>query len=207
MPKKFEALPGKKEEKNWTREQVLKWAKAMPVSTISKYGEHDDNPETWVDKTFTFETDGTIVVSGDLHLDQMHTSALPLGIKTIRGDLSLATNDFQSLSTIPESVGGSVDLRGNKLKTLDGKLSTVGGDLDLGSNRLTSLAGLPQIIKGNLFLQNNKVTSIPEGIGIGGSVIVEFNQKKLKEDALKKGYKVKIENYSMPPLMEDYQQE
>ena len=68
----------------------------------------------------------------------------------------------------------------------------IDGYLDLGECPLISLEGLPQFINKRLLLESIPATSIPPGLTIGDCVVINRNQTLLEQDALSKGYKVKV---------------
>jgi len=158
------------------REEIINWADSI--------GKDED----WVDKTFTFNDDGSVEVEGDLDLNWLESAErIPL-LKSV-GSLYLSGLTSAEGLTLPESVGGSLNLRGLTSAeglTLPGSVAgylvlyglasaegltlpeSVGGDLVL--NGLTSAEGLtlPESVGGSLYLSSltsAEGLTLPESVG------------------------------------------
>ncbi len=142
------------------RDQYFKWA-ARKI-----YKGRD-----WVDETFTFNSDGTVVAEGNLDFAEKNIDSLPLNLVEVSGSLDLFNNNVTSLEGMPD---------------------TVSGYFALNNNPVTSLDGMPTNIGENVYLKNIPATSIPAGLNIGGSIYLSHKQKELIADCGAKGYKVQI---------------
>jgi len=137
------------------REEFINWADSI--------GKDED----WVDKTFTFNDDGSVEVEGNLNLSWLESAeGIPL-LKSVGGYVDLSGLTSAKGLTLPESVAGHLDLRG--LTSAEGLTlpESVGGFLDLGG--LTSAKGLtlPTSVAGDLALES--LTSA-EGLTLPASV-------------------------------------
>ncbi|KKR84279.1 MAG: hypothetical protein UU31_C0007G0002 [Candidatus Uhrbacteria bacterium GW2011_GWA2_41_10] len=166
-------------ESYWTREQYIEWAQ--------EFGRN----ESWIDKTFEFQKDGTTIVNGNLILRGKKLRQLPIGLMEVKGNFNISENssfklngypkkvggefeciftDFSSLEGMPEEVGRGIFLQNNKIRSLDGLPDKVMGDLELSYNKLEKLDGISKEISGNLNLTgNNQLTSLEalKGVKIG----------------------------------------
>src|SRR3989339_1937672 len=166
-------------EPYWTREQYIEWAE--------EFGKN----ESWIDKTFEFQKDGTTIVNGNLILRGKKLRQLPIGLMEVKGNFNISENssfklngypkkvggefeciftDFSSLEGMPEEVGRGIFLQNNKIRSLDGLPDKVMGDLELSYNKLENLDGISKEISGNLNLTgNNQLTSLEalKGVKIG----------------------------------------
>jgi len=158
-----------------------------------EWAEEIHKDEAWVDGTFTFETDGSVVVNGDLYLHSAGLSRLPPGLKEVKGNCYLADNELISLKNMPKKVGGLLDLGLNQLISLEGMPEEVGGLLDVSLNEgLTSLVGLPKSIGGRLCLEEIPATEIPAGININDTVSLDRYQTELIASCEANGYKYNL---------------
>jgi len=138
------------------RDEYIEWAV-----------QHDLKRE-WVDETFTFNTDGTVMAEGDVVLFNRGVKTLPLKLIEVVENFDLSTNQIISLEGLPSTVGGTLDLTSNQIISLEGLPSAVGGDLDLNNNQITSLKGLPSTVGRGLYLYDNQITSLkglPDTVG------------------------------------------
>jgi len=167
--------------------------------------------EKWVDETFIFNTDGTVVTEGDVDLCDLEIDSLPPKLTEVNGDLDLRHNQITSLESLPSTVSGDIYLSFNQIISLEGLPSTVDGYLGLGNNQIISLEGLPNTVGGDLYLNKNPITSlenlpitigenldlcdipatsIPEGLSIGGIIRLSLRQTELIADCRAKGYNI-----------------
>ncbi len=185
------------------RDEYIKWAVGI--------GKDED----WVDETFTFNADGTVIVEDELKLSDVDVVIFPDGLKEIKKTLSLFNCDQVMLDTIPLKIGGnlempwcnitsleslpknieigeSVVLTANKLENLKGLPDRINWALSLDHTDLQSLDDLPKEIGGSLMISMVSAEEIPTGLAIGEEVLINYDQTELIKDAKAKGYKVKI---------------
>jgi hypothetical protein len=143
-----------------TRNRLIKWAAEFNIGN-----------EEWVDKTFTFLPDGSVICEGDLWLSNRGITYFPQGIKEVRGYLDLSCNQLTKIENLPASVGGS---------------------LGLSCNQLTKIENLPAYVGGNLFLYANPAKQMQAGVNISGEIWLTSVQIELIQDAQDKGYKIRI---------------
>ncbi len=176
-----EQAAAKEAEKNIEeerRQEYYDWAKDI------------DKDEDWIDETFTFNTDGTVIAEGNVILQRLGIKTLPSNLIEVRGHLDLYKNQLTSLENFPQRVGRSLNLNHNPITSLKGIPNAVGESLYLNSNSdLRSLEGLSRFIGKNLDLMNTPVTSIPEGLDIG-MILLKRNQTDLIADCRAKGYSI-----------------
>jgi len=180
-----EAVVTKKAEQEVTaeqrRQQYYNWA------------ENIGKDEYWVDDTFTFNIDGTVIIEGDVILYNFGIDVLPPKLIEVTGYINLANNQITSLEGMPSTIGDGLYLGNNQIISLKGLPDVVHGFLSLNENQtLTSLNGLPKKIDGNLNLVNIPATSIPEGLDITGKIYLSPSQTELIADCQAKGYEVEV---------------
>jgi len=146
-----------KTEAEKCRQEYYVWA--------GKIGKDDD----WVDNTFTFNTDGTVIAESSVDLRNLKIDTLPPRLVEVAGDFYLNHNQITSLENMP---------------------NTVSGDLYLNNNQIISLESLPGTIDGDLSLWKNPATSIPEELNITGKIYLNADQTELIEDCEAKEYAV-----------------
>jgi len=167
----------------------------------------------WVDETFTFLPDGSVIAEGDIYIANHQVECFPPNLCEVGGNLDASNNRISSLEGLPSIIGGYLDLsdnqitslRGlpetihgdlvlkkNKITSLDGMSHTVHKTLDLSENPITSLEGLPKTVGWNVILINIPATSIPEKLDIKQKVVVKSSQEELITDCLAKGYEYLI---------------
>src|SRR3989339_2159885 len=174
-----------KNETFWSRQRYIEWAQ--------EFGRN----ESWVDKTFEFQEDGTTIVEGDLLLRGTKIEQLPVGLMEVKGDLNISQNyslklngypkrvggylwcnesNLTSLQRMPEKVGRGIYLQNNKISSLDGLPDKVTGNLSLFNNQLENLDGISKEVSEDLsFTENNQLTSLEalRGIKIGGNLFLK----------------------------------
>jgi len=150
----------------------------------------------WIDETFTFNTDGTVIVEGNLDISNIVGSVdhLPGGLKEVKGNYSISNQPLTSLVGSPERVGGYVNVRScTRLQNYHGIPRVIGGDLDLSYCNIPSTDGLRGIsVGGDIIVSNFPVYKIPAGINLKGKISICKEMKKYKKDLEKKGYKVYV---------------
>jgi len=148
----------------------------------------------WVDETFTFEHDGTVIVDGDLNLSSfISISQMPPNLKAVMGYLSLNHLTSAEHLTFPISIGGDFWLNNiTSVEHLTFPIS-IGGKLLLNSLSSAEHLILPASIGGDLYLRGLVSGFIPEGCKIEGEIVLNKKQVKIIADAKSKGYKVRAE--------------
>jgi len=166
----------------WSRQRYIEWAESF------------GKDESWIDKTFEFQDDGTTIVNGSLYLNETGIKQLPVGLIEIKGSLEISYNpffkfngypkkveklfscsysDLSSLEGMPKEVGRHIFLQNNKIRSLDGLPDKVIGKLVLSHNQLENLDGISKEISGDLSLTgNNQLTSLEalKGVKISGDL-------------------------------------
>jgi len=133
----------------------LKESQELPRKEIIDWAERNDlGDEDWVDETFDFQSDGTVVCNGDLNLFELTEPDFPKYIVEVTGYLNLYNLTSAEDLKLPTTIGGGLHLN-NLTSAEDLKLpTTIGGGLHL--NSLTSAEHLkfPTIIGGDLDLNS-----------------------------------------------------
>ena len=101
-------------------------------------------------------SDGSYDVDGDVDLQNLKLTKLPLKFNHVSGYFWCSYNQFTSLEGAPETVGGSFSCNDNNLTSLEGAPKTVGGDFWCSNNHLTTLEGAPSSVGGNFRCYNNE---------------------------------------------------
>jgi len=140
------------------RQQFIAWA------------EEFDETESYVNRYFRFEDDGTVVMIDGHLMDNKNISWLPPGVKKVEKNLFLSQNKLTNCDNIPNVIEGQLDLTGNPITDLSG------------------LSGVT--IKGDLVLHNILATEIPADIKVKVICIKKGQQDELARDAEEKGYNV-----------------
>jgi hypothetical protein len=70
--------------------------------------------------TFADCTNGIITVHGNLDLENMGLTEIPMKVDIVRGDLILKGNHLKNLHNFPGDVYGIIDLSNNMLRSLEG---------------------------------------------------------------------------------------
>jgi hypothetical protein len=118
---------------------------------------------------YTINSDGSIDVDGDVNLENMKLSKLPLKFRNVSGCFYCNRNQLTSLEGAPQSVGDFY-CGDNQLTSLEGAPQSVGDDFDCSYNKLTSLEGAPQSVGGGFSCGDNQLTSLegaPQSVGDG----------------------------------------
>jgi hypothetical protein len=110
-------------------------------------------------KNYKMNSDGTIDVHGDVRLENLGLTKLPLKFKNVSGVFNCSYNQLTTLSGAPESVGGNFYCVNNKLTTLEGAPKSVGVTFNCNSNQLTTLSGAPAV-GGDFHCNYNKLVDL-----------------------------------------------
>jgi len=95
---------------------------------------------------YTINSDGTIDVVGDVSLNSMNLTKLPLKFGKVDGGFYCYSNNLISLEGCTQSVSGNFECNHNKLITLEGCPQSVGLDFDCQYNQLTTLEFCPKSV-------------------------------------------------------------
>jgi len=163
-----------KNETFWSRQRYIEWAQ--------EFGRN----ESWVDKTFEFQEDGTTIVEGDLLLRGTKIEQLPIGLMEVKGDLNISRNPSFKLIGYPKRVGGYFDCGYNNILSLEGMPEEVGRGIYLSHNKIRSLIGLPNEVMGDLDLSYNQLENL-DGISreISGDLSLTENNQLTSLEALR----------------------
>ena len=158
----------------WSRQRYIEWAQ--------EFGRN----ESWVDKTFEFQEDGTTIVEGDLLLRGTKIEQLPVGLMEVKGDLNISRNPSFKLIGYPKRVGGYFDCGYNNILSLEGMPEEVGRGIYLSHNKIRSLIGLPNEVMGDLDLSYNQLENL-DGISreISGDLSLTENNQLTSLEALR----------------------
>jgi hypothetical protein len=118
-------------------------------------------------KDYKMNSDGSIDVYGDVRLDSLVLSKLPLKFQNVTGFFNCSYNQLTTLIGAPESVGGDFYCVNNKLTTLEGGPKSVGVTFNCNSNQLTTLSGAPESVGGGFLCNYNQLTTLegaPESV-------------------------------------------
>jgi hypothetical protein len=110
-------------------------------------------------KDYKMNSDGAIDVYGDVRLDSLGLSKLPLKFQNVTGFFNCSYNQLTTLIGAPESVGGDFYCVNNKLTTLEGGPKSVGVTFNCNSNQLTTLSGAPAV-GGDFHCNYNKLVDL-----------------------------------------------
>ena len=128
-----------------SKERFVEWSKKLVAGD-----------EKWVNETFTFLEDGSVIVKGDLNLTGASIDSLPKGLKEVKGSLYLfdCTN-LESLENIPQKIGKDLLLANcSKLTSLKHIPKQISGSLAfLNCKGLTDLEFISKIIGGDLNIE------------------------------------------------------
>ena len=111
-------------------------------------------------QNYSINPDLSIDVEGNVYLDRLQLSSLPLRFSRVGGDFNCYSNQLTTLEGGPREVGGHFVCFSNRLTTLEGGPREVGGYFDCSSNRLTTLDGGPREVIGRFDFSNNPVYEI-----------------------------------------------
>ncbi len=145
----------------WRRDHYYEWAESI--------GEGND----WVDETFIFESDGKVMVEGNLDLRDRGISELPPGLYRVEGKLNLGYNNFTKIENIPEAVTELYMFENqiSKVENIPESVKTLG----LSHNQITKMENFPSSLK-KIDLRDNQISQIylpqsVESASLGGNPI------------------------------------
>jgi len=87
--------------------------------------------EDWVDETFVFKTDGTVIAEGGVDFDELKIDTLPPKLIEVGGDLDLRSNQITSLEGLPSTIGKDLHLFNIPATSIPEGLK-IAGDIYLG---------------------------------------------------------------------------
>ena len=101
-------------------------------------------------------SDGSYDVDGDVDLQDLKLTKLPLKFNHVYGYFACDFNQLTSLEGAPMTVGTSFWCTNNNLTSLEGAPMTVGTSFWCDNNQITSLEGAPKTVGGNFWCTNNQ---------------------------------------------------
>jgi len=101
-------------------------------------------------------SDGSYDVDGDVDLQDLKLTKLPLKFNHVSGYFWCHNNQFTTLEGAPKTVGGGFWCTYNHITTLEGAPKTVGTSFWCDNNHLTSLEGAPKTVGASFYCHNNK---------------------------------------------------
>ena len=104
---------------------------------------------------YTINPDGSIDVDGNVALNKLNLTKLPLKFNKVIGSFYCNSSQLTSLDGCPNYVGGWFDCNTNKLTSLEGAPTYVGNSFYCQVNILTSLEGCPNYIGGYFICSGN----------------------------------------------------
>jgi len=119
---------------------------------------------------YIINDDCSIDVDGDVNLENMKLSKLPLKFRNVSYNFFCCYNQLTSLEGAPQSVGWGFYCSYNQLASLEGAPQSVGGGFYCRDNQLTSLDGAPQSVGGGFYCSYNQLASLegaPQSVGGG----------------------------------------
>jgi hypothetical protein len=119
-------------------------------------------------KKHKISQDLVVDVTGDVVLEGMNLTSIPIVFGKISGGFFCYDNNLTSLQGAPREVGGDFSCYENNLTSLQGAPQKVGGGFYVHYNNLTSLQGAPQKVGEDFYCSNNNLTSLqgaPQKVG------------------------------------------
>jgi hypothetical protein len=142
----------------------------------------------------TKNNDGSYSFTGNIDLNGMNLTALPIKFGTVDGHFYCSGNELTSLEGAPSTVGRYFSCSNNQLTSLEGAPSTIGGDFSCSYNQLTSLVGAPSTIGGYFRCSYNQLTSLVGAPStVGRYFSCRYNKVKFTEEDVRKVSNVKGE--------------
>jgi hypothetical protein len=128
-------------------------------------------------KNWKLNSDGGIDVDGNVHLNELKLTELPLKFGKVSGSFNCSYNNLVSLEGVPKEVGAGFYCSFNKLTSLEGSPIEVGGDFYCSFNKLTSLEGSPIEVGGDFYCATNKLITLEGALrDVGGDFNCSENQ-------------------------------
>jgi hypothetical protein len=125
------------------------------------------------------EEDGSYSFGGDVNLNGLGMTELPIKFKEVVGYFIVADNKLISMKNSPETVGGIADYSNNRIISLVEAPKEIGGSFNISNNLLTSPENGPTKVKGDYYCDNNKVVFNEEDIKkvteVGGKIVTEVD--------------------------------
>ena len=121
----------------------------------------------YIDGTFEI-VNGVYNVRGDVDIDDLGLTKLPVKFGTVSGDFTCYNNKLTSLEGAPKKVDADFICSYNELTSLKGAPQYIGRDFECYNNKLTSLEGAPQKVGGYFICSANNLTSLvgaPQKVG------------------------------------------
>jgi hypothetical protein len=112
---------------------------------------------------YVINEDGSIDVNGDVNLDNLKLTELPLTFNKVSGDFFCRFNELTTLKGSPKWVGGNFGCMYNNLTSLEFSPDYVGGVFSCRSNDLTDLVGSPKEVVGDFNSNDNPNLITPKG--------------------------------------------
>ena len=106
------------------------------IDLCRKYGIED----------FSINKDGSVDVNGNVHIEGLYLTKIPLKFNKVFGDFYCDSNSLTSFEGSPNWVGGNFDCSNNRLKSLKHSPYFVGGYFSCGNNELINLDFSPKEI-------------------------------------------------------------
>jgi len=126
-------------------------------------------------RNYSINSDGSIDVDGNVHLERQNLTSIPLKFNDVYGGFFCTNNNLTNISGSPKMVNGDFYCYTNKITSLIGGPKHVGGSLSIDSNQITNLIGAPEYIGGNFYIFGNaSLTSTYSGeidIELVGNVV------------------------------------
>ncbi len=104
--------------------------------------------------------DGRLDVDGDVDLEELKLTELPIKFGRVTGDFLCSDNLLKSLEGCPTEVGGDFACYCNRLTTLEGAPKQVSKDFFCNNNRLESLKGAPRKVGGTFYCDRNCLVTL-----------------------------------------------
>lgn len=149
-------------------------APAVSAATVPTYSGNQEKIANWLKTNnitnFTINEDSTVAVDGDLILDGLRHTKLPVKFNTVSGSVSLVAALLETLEGLPDEVGGDLNISSLKLKSMEGFPTKVHGDVHLGKTNVASSTGGSKLahVGGDLIFHHYDADSfigLPEYVG------------------------------------------
>ena len=111
-------------------------------------------------KNYYINPDLSIDVDGDVHLDNLPLSSLPLRFSIVSGYFYCQYDRLTTLDGSPREVGIGFNCSHNRLTTLEGGPREVGWYFSCSSNLLTTLEGSPREVGEDFECSGNQLTTL-----------------------------------------------
>lgn len=111
-------------------------------------------------QSYTINDDGSVDVIGNVRLDSLKLTELPLKFNKVSGNFYCQSNKLTTLKGCPKYVGGHFHCSRNKLTSLEGGPKIVEMSYDCMDNQLTTLKGCPEKIGSGFHAGSNKLTEM-----------------------------------------------